>query len=242
MPDIHEPSIECDLSVLCLQYLTFPCFDKLESDDEKVLQQLALQGFFAFQDYAVATWFHHINAFVNSGQEFLNKASNLSARVESFTLALDDFMTRFGEEDWEESLVDDCRNSCDAFEDLSLYDNLVLLTSHIYTFQKKGFEAKHKISIRGLDEVLQRNRKILEELPAKLEKSKAAGDLAIYRKFYDAERLYKCNRITCRYFSEGFEDKRSRKHHVNVHDRPYHCEVQNCLGQEGFAKNSDLQK
>lgn len=243
MPDIHEPSIECDLSVLCIQYLTFPCFDKHEEDDEEDLQQLALEGQLAFQDYAVAKWFHHVNSFISSGQKFLDKAPDQNARIEALSHALDDFMYKYGEVDWEQGLVEECKNSCRVFENHSLFDNLVLITSHVYTFQKKGFEARHKISINSLDEALTHNRKILEDLPAKLEKKKAINDLTIFRKFYDADRLYKCNRITCRYFSEGFKDKRSRKNHVNIHDRPYYCEVQDCLGQDlGFANDNDLQK
>ena len=231
--------------MLCLQYLTFPCFDRYAEDDEKAertLQSLALEGFLALQDYAVATWFPHINAFVASSQAFLEKEADQSARLDSLTAALDDFMSRYTDEDWEKGLVEECRTSCNAFENLPLFEHLVLLTSHIYTFQKKGFDARHKISIESLDEVLGQNRKILEELPAKLEKRKASSDLVAYRKFYDAERLYKCNRITCPYFSEGFKDKQARKRHVNVHDRPYHCDVQDCLGQQGFAKDNDLQK
>jgi hypothetical protein len=226
--------------------LTFPCFDIFENDDENELQQLALQGYLALQDYAIATWFHHINAFVNSGKELLNESSDKNDRLQAIETALDDFMSKYSDEDWERGLVEECKDSCSTFRELPLYENLVLIISHIYTFQKKGFEARHKISIRGLDEALQRNRKILEDLPTKLEKSKekvkAANDLAAYSTFYDSERLYKCNRITCRYFAEGFKDKQSRKRHVNVHDRPFHCDVQDCLGQEGFAKENDLQK
>lgn len=203
---------------------------------------MALQGYLAFQDYAIATWFHHVNAFVNSGQDFLDSSLDQSARIESIATALDDFMSKYSEVDWESGLVERCRASCSAFKPFSLFENLVLLASHIYTFQDKGFEARHKISIKSLDEAVTQNRKILEELPAQLEKHKTMGDLATYSKFYDAEKLYKCNRITCRYFSEGFNDKRARKHHVNVHDRPFYCEIKDCLGAEGFAKDSDLQK
>lgn len=242
IPDIHEPSIECDLTVLCLQYLTFPCFEKYENDDEPKLQQLALQGYLAFQDYAVAMWFHHVNAFVNSGQDFLSNGSRQGFRLNSISVALDDFMSKYSEIDWEQGRVERCNDSCRAFEAFYFYENLVLLTSHIYTFQDKGFEARHKISIRSLDEALTQNRKILEELPGKLDKRKAAHDVARYNRFYDPERMYKCNRITCRYFWEGFKDKKSRRHHVNVHDRPFHCDVQDCLGAEGFAKDGDLQK
>ena len=149
-------------------------------------------------------------------------------------------MSKYGEEDWEKGLVPACKKSCQVFERLPLCENLVLLVSHIYTFQKS--EARHKISIKALDEAFQRNREVLEDLPTKIEKGKAADDLAAYSTFYNPKRLYKCNRIACRYFAEGFKNKQSRKRHVNVHDRPFHCEVQDCLGQEGFAKGNDLQK
>jgi hypothetical protein len=234
--DIHEPSIECELAVLCLQYLTFPCFDTTNDDDGPNLRGLMLQGHFAFQDYAVAKWFHHVNAFVNSGSRFLNEAVDRDKHLEDLSFALDEFMDRYNEEDWESGLVQDCRTTCNVFEEYPLFENLLLLTSHIYTFQQKGFEARHRISISSLATALERNRKLLEELPADLSKS----EMAAYCKFYDEKRRYKCTKITCRYFSQGFADSKARKRHINIHDRPYQCEVSDCLGGEGFAHEKDL--
>src|SRR5438045_1002311 len=139
MDDINEPTIECELTTLCLQYLTFPCFECDEPEDQTELRQLALHGHFAFQDYAIAKWFHHVNAWVNSGSRFLKEATNQGAHLEAISTAMDDFMARYSEEVWEEGLVQDCKVTCKVFEDHPFYDNLVLLTSHIYTFQKKGF-------------------------------------------------------------------------------------------------------
>ncbi|KAH8733175.1 hypothetical protein GQ44DRAFT_821389 [Phaeosphaeriaceae sp. PMI808] len=239
--DIHEPSIECELAVLCLQYLTFPCFISGEDDNEQDLRRFMLDGHFAFQDYAVAKWFHHVNAFVNNGQTLMNDAFSLgidlNSHMDALSFALYEFIERYDEEDWESGLVEDCKSKCSAFADQPFYEHLLLLTSHIYTFQQKGFEARHKISLKSLDTALERNRKLLEEFPAK---KPTESEKSAYRKFYDEKRRYKCTKITCRYFSQGFTDIKAKKRHINIHDRPYQCEVSDCLGAEGFANEKDL--
>jgi hypothetical protein len=237
--DIHEPSIECELATLCLYYLPFPCFDIDDPQDEKELRQLALEGQFAFQDYAVAKWFHHVNAWASNGVAFLNEATDQKVPLDGLFRAMDEFMDRYSEVDWEGGLVDDCKASCSVFEHHDLHDHLVQLTSHIYTFQQKGFEARHKVSIESLAKALERNRKILEGFP----KSKPSpSEQAAYNRFYDEEKRFKCTKITCRFFSEGFKEERARKRHVNNHDRPFQCEVLDCLGVEGFANQKDLEK
>lgn len=235
--EIHEPSIECELAILCLEYLTFPCFEIDEHKDVQ-LRQMALDGHFAFQDYAVAKWFYHVNAMVNDSERLLKEAVGPEHHASALSTALENFMLRYHEVDWGVSLVEECRMRCAAFESYPLHDNLVLLISHIYAFQQKGFDLRHKVSIKSLETALERNRKLLEELPPKLKQD----ELDTYRKFYNEEKRFKCSKITCRYFSEGFKEAKDRKKHVNIHDRPFECEISNCLGSEGFANPKDLEK
>jgi hypothetical protein len=204
------------------------------------MRKMILNGDFAFQDYAIAKWFNHVNAWVGSGGKFLEEAIDQQSQLQSISEAMDDFMIRYDGEDWTTDLIKDCKTNCSVFEQHPFYDGLVQLTSHIYVFQKKGFEARHKISIKSLAEALDRNRKLLEEFP----KTKPSPDeKAEYNRFYDEERRFKCTRITCRYFSEGFKDEKTRKRHVNIHDRPFQCEVPDCLGADmGFANTRDLEK
>lgn len=236
---IHEPTIECELAALCLQYLTFPCFTNDEYDKEE-LEKMMLNGHFAFQDYAVAKWSHHVNAFVSAGTKFLHESTEPDRQLRSFSMAIDDFMTRYDDEQWAEGLLQVCVEQCKAFEDEDFFENLLLLTSHIYTFQEKGFHARNKISIKSLESAIKRNRKLLEEFPSA--KTSSAQDKKKYFTFYHKTRYYKCDKITCRYFSEGFGDEKARKRHINIHDRPFHCEVADCLGAEGFANPKDLEK
>jgi hypothetical protein len=233
--DIHEPSIECELATLCLQYLTFPCFETEEGEDTKEFREMMLKGHFAFQDYAVAKWFHHVNAFVNNGQRFLDEAIDSDGQLTMLSGAIDEFMSRYEEVDWDNGRVQNCTSTCKVFESHLLHENLLLLTSHIYTFQQKGFEARHKISIKSLNTALERNRKLLEET-----KDISKPEMAAYSRFYDEKKRFKCTKITCRYFSQGFTDAKAKKRHIGIHERPYQCEVSDCLGAEGFANEKDL--
>ncbi|CAI6333480.1 unnamed protein product [Periconia digitata] len=234
--DIHRPSVECELATLCLQYLVFPCFSVENNVDENTLRQSMIEGYFAFQDYAIAKWFYHINAFVESGKDFLECGIAVEDHLDAISAAIDTFLDQYHTENFHDNIVDECRTKCQIFQDQDFYEDLVALTSHI--FQKSRFDAKHKISIGQLEKALVRNRKLVEDLPPKLN----PADLDKFHQFYDGERRYKCTRITCMYFSEGFKDAKSRKRHVNIHDRPFQCEVPDCLGAEGFANSKDLEK
>lgn len=240
MDDIHTPSIECELAALCLRYLTFPCFDIDAIDDPLDLKEEILNGHLAFQDYAVAKWYHHVNAFISSGPKFMEESTSRDRYLEDMCIAVKDFMSQYSDANWSQGLVEACRTNCTSFEGLPVHNGLLLLTSHIYTVQKKGFDARHEVSIKSLTEALQRNRELLEKLPASKQFTKE--DLARYSRYYDSERLFKCTKITCRYFSEGFKDSKARKKHVNIHERPFHCEVLDCLGAEGFTNHGDLQR
>jgi hypothetical protein len=228
--------MECEMARLCLEYLTFPCFDP----EEDLGRQDILRGHLAFQDYAIAKWFYHVNAFVKSGPEFLREAHNKDDHLEILYKALEDFTGRFDNDDekWGSTVIEDCKKSCRAFENLDLHDYLVDITSHIYIHQGKGSDARHKISVKGLGEALVRNRKLLEDLPTHL----GPDDLDSYCRFHDAQRRFKCDRITCRFFFEGFKSAKDRDKHVKFHTRPFHCDVPDCLGAEGFVNQANLDR
>lgn len=236
--DIHQPSVECELATSCLQYLTFPYFQTKALIEKGELRNMMLEGQFAFQDYAVAKWFQHLNAFVQFSKELLKDWTKAEELVREMSLAIDNFMDQYHEENFHESenIVEECRDMCKVFEEQDFYEDLVALTSHIYTFTK--FEARHKVSIKSFDDALTRNRKFVEDTASKLK----GADQEIFKQFYDIEKPYKCTKITCMYFSEGFRESRAKKRHVNIHDRPFQCEVPDCLGAEGFANSNDLEK
>jgi len=54
-------------------------------------------------------------------------------------------------------------------------------------------------------------------------------------------RLFKCDRPGCSFFRTGFETRKERDHHCNVHTRPFKCPVLNCdFADVGFVTRSSL--
>jgi hypothetical protein len=218
-----------------LQYLTFECFAP-DIDDQKI-DRLALVGHLSFQDYAVAKWAHHLRAVVGFGQEILSKQEENFASLAELESALDDFTNRYEEETLLQDNLATAIDACGAFQRSIIYDNLLSLWSHISRHEQKGPKARNEVSLQSLAEALTRNREVLEKLPAR--SSHHSPNL---NELY-GENLFKCPKVTCHYFHEGFKDEKSRKAHINRHDRPFLCTVDDCLGVEsGFSSNKDLEK
>jgi hypothetical protein len=216
-------------------------------DDTEVDKRMVLDGQLGFQDYAMSKWYHHVNAVMDRGKEIIKRRDegksphareDVNNLLEEMATALDDFRATHGN-NWDDKVAEVCVQKCKIFEGEDFYDDLVATTGHIYSFHNKGFEARHEISIKGLAAALERNRDLLEELPSKLNQT----ELAVYRQFHDDERRFKCKKITCIYFSEGFKDPKARKRHIDMHNRPYQCDVLGCVGAEmGFPNRKDLEK
>ncbi|KAI9858937.1 MAG: hypothetical protein M1813_007239 [Trichoglossum hirsutum] len=236
---VREATVECNLTALCLQYLTFECFGKDIERDR--LHDFALKGYFAFQDYAIAKWFHHLRAMVDAGQDlFLGGSDNWTA-LEEIEVALDDFANSYEEDILHEPAVGASEEACKVFKNCRFYDNLLSVWSHIYRHQDKGFKARNDVSIKVLGETLIRNRQLMEGPPLS-NMYPSSGKTRDIGSFY-GEKLYKCPKLTCFYFHEGFKDAKSRDVHINRHDRPFNCTFPDCsMAEFGFSSNKDLEK
>ena len=225
--------MECTLTALCLRYLTFEYFEAVIEPDR--LRDFVLSGCLALQDYAVAKWFHHFQAMLDAGPSLLTQASENENGLEEITDSLDDF-AQFYEDGLAEPIAPEARSSCVAFENCAFYENLVLIWSHIYRHQHKSPEERHNASLKLLADALKRNRKLVEEFTS-------FRDKQALHEFYGGERRYKCPKLTCFHFHEGFKDSKSRDNHIKRHDRPYNCTISDCSAAEfGFSTNKDLEK
>lgn len=238
---VHKSIAQCNLTALCLQYLTFGCFDH-DISEEKALD-FAMKGYFAFQDYAIANWSHHFSAMVEDGQLPLAAGPHARKAIEDLECALGDFVSNYEDGILQEEVADPSEEACEAFRRNSLHDSfhlVPLVWSHIDRHREKGFEARDAVSLISLSDALARNRKLLENLPSSANCS--FSKQADLDSFYGDKR-YKCPKLTCFYFHEGFKDSKSRKDHVNRHDRPFRCTIEGCSSDEyGFRSSKDLGK
>jgi Zinc finger, C2H2 type len=244
---VHTPLVQCNLTALCLQYLTFACFD-VETTQEQ-LQDLAVQGYFVFQDYAVANWSHHLLNMVEIGHQLF--AESLEAQrelqeevqeaVQELNDALWEFTSAYDDDLLEEPIDKSSEETCEAFRQYGFYYSLQLVWSHAHLHQQKDFEARNDVSLKALGNMLVRNRKLLEDLtsfPALLAQEQQEDVAAFY-----GDKRYKCPKVTCYYFHEGFKDAKSRDRHINRHDRPFRCTFPDCsVADFGFGSSKELEK
>ncbi|KAF7136711.1 hypothetical protein CNMCM5793_006029 [Aspergillus hiratsukae] len=219
--DINLAAAERDLTLRCL----------------RDLRRYALRGDFAFQDYAVASWFLHIRTLIEAKQAFLegdvmSLEGNPFAQVAKVSQELENFVLFYDQSFPQCSLSSQSRKDCEFFQTYPFYDNLVRIWDHFCSAQRGDLQARNDVSITMLKETLSRNRTLLENL---------SQDPSVdFCSLYD-EYPFRCPKVMCFYFQEGFKSGDVRDKHVNYHTLPYHCPVENCSRYVlGFPSNSAL--
>lgn len=237
---MNEAAVECNLTCLCLRYLTFECFEEGVPEDQ--LRNWAGEGYFAFQDYAIAKWFHHLQGLIDCGNNLPTEESDdFQDAMDNLDDALDEFCDNYGTDLKQGSIVTDSEKACEAFVDYSLHGNMRALWGHVLQHQNKDLETRNGVSILRLKVAFDRNRKLLETLLSS--DSRLASELRQQLESFYGRNVFKCPRLTCFWFHEGFRDAKSRDDHVNRHNRPFRCTFPDCSFVEfGFANNRDLDK
>lgn len=162
----------------------------------------------------------HMRSFVEAKQAFLEGATNTRARVAFIFRELDNFVRFYGESLPASEILQSSQADCVFFQPYPFYSLLVRIWDHVCSAQRGDITARNKVSLGPLGESLALNRALLEELS-----SDPGFDLTT---LYD-EYPFRCPKVLCFYFHEGFKSADVRDNHVNYHDLPYKCPVDNCL-------------
>jgi hypothetical protein len=204
------------------------------------------RGELAFQDYAISKWFSHTYALTEPGcveAYFSGSGASASSTIlEHLSSALEDFTTQFPDLTIQSADTTSPRQSkaqeealqrCHPFKNYNFYQQLYDVMVHIIYHQNESIEARNKVSIPSLRDVLERNRKFLEEI-----KEPSEDFIQRYGKKH-----FKCLMLTCHYFHEGFDNKKDRDRHMKRHSRPFLCPESACTMFEfGFLSNNELDK
>ncbi|KAK4196326.1 hypothetical protein QBC40DRAFT_351857 [Triangularia verruculosa] len=227
---VNPALADLQLASLCIKYLNFPGFTDVLGSLER--DRFILEGFYAFMDYAVVYWVRHLEASLSSLEEGNSDTRDISDILEEFIkLHYTNPATRFPL-----SQGNAARLRC--LENMQCYERLqqaVISTRKQLTFY--GEVARSEIALDLVD--------IVEEVRAALERLlfDAQSDDSIKSKIenhYGAN-LFKCPRLSCRFFANGFTYAEQREHHLERHKRPFRCTVAGCLsGTTGMASEREL--
>jgi hypothetical protein len=101
-------------------------------------------------------------------------------------------------------------------------------------------DRRDNISLPSLGQSLERNRVFLENLSKSIRKDNP--EMSSLREYY-GNNWYKCSKLSCYYFHEGFQSQAIRQKHFDRHDRPFSCDDEDCVaGRIGFPSLKELEK
>ena len=232
---INEKAIQCELTILSLRYLCLLSLSNGYNEHERRLK--AKLGWFSFQDYACSQWHSHVETIIMACSDLFFDGHDHKEYEEKFGSALQYFiethradLTREPHPDLEQTPPELAR-----FSGLSFYENICFLWNHIYTHQKDTYDVRNRIGIAQLDEALQKNRFTLEENftpSSKACHSDTIGD-------YYGPNLFKCERVLCKFFYQGYDRKMDRETHHSRHNRPFLCPANCGSASMGFSSDKD---
>ncbi|QBZ61198.1 hypothetical protein PoMZ_08146 [Pyricularia oryzae] len=226
-------SAEYEMSLVCLQYLTFDC--NFDSEYRPELEEV--EGQTAFQDYAAAHWADHVLKMI----EVADRAPGTdepSIPSEDMAHAIGDFG-----EIYRIDLVvgrDVSPPSPRALSRLGLpasFDIIWRIAQHVDSLRGTG-DPDDAVHPSTLARAVTRSRAALESRVLQSDQD----EKRILAK-YHGENSFKCWRRTCYHFHEGFGLKEEREHHLNRHKKPFECTEPDCdFRLYGFASMPELKK
>jgi hypothetical protein len=236
-------------------YLTFDCFDT-GFPEEAILASI-LSGGYVLQAYAESTWLEHIKICAqarNKPPTFKGLCEEISAFVEarsnsdfeepsdketspSFFQAFKDWPEMhqrlsaenyFMAKRWKLSASDGRSSSrCKPFKRASLTKRYI------------GDDWKNQDPLTISTSSLQICR-LFESLLCSSRQHRS-GCRCFTLAIHYGTRLYKCDRLGCKFYRIGFETYAERKSHLLAHDRPFKCIIRACdFAEIGFTSEPTL--
>ena len=191
-----------------------------------------MEGYYAFQDYAVLHWVDHLEASMSL------LTSETLEEIDGIGGAINDFYEAYGADDLgSEDILPALRARYQHIEDAEFSENLLLLLTHTRECRKKD-ETLSGLGDLGIS--ISKNRSILEDLRGSASLSQEVQDKL---EQYYGPNWSKCPRHACYHFHEGFSAASGRDDHVNRHEKPFCCTEPSCPRLHlGFSTERDLKR
>ncbi|RYP73035.1 hypothetical protein DL771_003903 [Monosporascus sp. 5C6A] len=226
---VQLPQEDLYLAKFCVDYLNLEGF----RDGADRPRELFTNGYFALMDYAVPYWVRHLEIGLSKVKEDHELPKTLSKSLEVF---LDlHFLPPTEQLYVSQSNV----KKLQFFENQPFHERLQ--TSIISARKELTFlgEMKQGELALNLSTIV---RDIRSQLESIYENTADESERIKMRQIYGAD-LYKCPRLSCRFFYNGFASKTQRDQHVDKHLRPFRCDVAGCPSAVmGMSSEKGLKK
>ncbi|KAI0406999.1 hypothetical protein F4802DRAFT_605837 [Xylaria palmicola] len=226
---INPREANYSLAMTSIGYLTLPQLDINRQND--IYANLA-NGTYSFYDYASACWAMHLQEGI-SDLKLGNESTQLLETLETFI-----------ELHWSPThkpLPDLKRvqNSLDSIKLSDCFERIVFAVGWAKRQASRYGQGPSQDEALDLWQVTKNIRSVLEDVvqsqPEQFQKEEEK-----LRRFYGPH-WFKCPRVNCLSYYQGFATPQERQHHLNKHSRPFLCYVSGChMVVFGYATGSEL--
>ncbi|CAG9975887.1 unnamed protein product [Clonostachys byssicola] len=228
---IQASDVELELCLLSLAYLNFPDF--CIRDTPQSTREALLSGRYSFYEYAVACWVPHLMSWLSTGNLDNSSIPELQETIEQF---LDQHFS----ESCPKSTIS--KTMHDKLRLLHGFDNYDSLAQTVVWSRKQLLIDKcdsEEANLLDFPDITSHIRSILENMSMEA----LTPELKTALELYYGKRWFKCPKIYCRHFYDGFESRQNRDQHVSRHERAYTCTFDNCpTATFGCLSKKDLDK
>ncbi|PWY71403.1 hypothetical protein BO83DRAFT_379245 [Aspergillus eucalypticola CBS 122712] len=212
--------VELNMASLCVGYLALPGFEIILPDES--VSDLLSTGYYAFLDYAVCFWSFHL-------QEGLKGTKD---REDALTLI--GVLSKFLESHYRRPTKDlnippsahELRRRIEEHGPWSAAEKFlhafISAQSQINCYTQDAASN----ACLNIPDVISRIRDNIERAVSENLGSGRIDSRVLYS-FY-GRNLYKCPRMSCDFFHQGFETPQQRESHLSKHDRPFGCSFPQC--------------
>lgn len=216
------------LSMLCLAYLAFPQFDQHRNDDDIAVD--IRNGSHAFYDYASACWAMHLQSGIpetESGDRLNQLQETLEAFVELHSSS-------------SAKPLQISQKVKGTLAPMHKSESLRKILQAVAWHRKQtGTHGHGPTADDALDlwQITEKSRAILEYMSSQ---SFSNSEMREMNQFYGSN-WFKCPRINCCFYHQGFSTLNQRQLHVSKHERPFLCFVIGChMASFGCTTDNEL--
>ncbi|KAI1076452.1 hypothetical protein F5B20DRAFT_556101 [Whalleya microplaca] len=202
---------------LALETIGFLGFPEIDASRSKVeMENDILEGRLAFYDYASACWPIHLQASFQRHEE----SETLATLIET----LEAFIDLHWSETMKSLVVSKTTHeSLGPISRSESYERIAQAVAWSKRQLSKNGQGPSEDEALNVWQVTSQLRTILESLHGLLAKDEKER----LQQYYGAK-WFKCPRVNCYFYHEGFNSDSEREYHVSRHERPFICIVDGC--------------
>ncbi|PIA93282.1 hypothetical protein CB0940_04886 [Cercospora beticola] len=211
------------MTELCLGYLALPLFSAQRAESQAYADAVA--GTYGFLEYAMACWTTHLEHAIDA-----SRGKGLPGSLVQTLEAL--FDHHWKDPRKRTKPTKRITQLYDSIANLDVCDRVRDTMSSMHSLMTTNLTDHSAVETLTLFETTVRIRNILERLPQTEQLEHLYGSS-----------LFKCPRIYCKWFSEGFSRAEDRQLHVDKHERSHLCPHRSCLHATlGFPTAKELSR